>query len=185
MKGLGIMANDYAIWETFEERLGDGMIDNGRLIAFAYGVQRRPGWRKAAHAWLKDHPACCVCGVTTQVQVHHNFPWHLCVLLGRPDLELDNRNFETLCESPNYEHHLLIGHLGSWESYNPDFDVMLRIPGLLLPDLQGKTAEQIVALDSFQGAMRNRPKPWSAMTDDDKAKLRADMDRLMPKLEAA
>jgi hypothetical protein len=31
------------------------------------------------------------------VQVHHIFPFHDCVALGRPDLELDERNLITLC----------------------------------------------------------------------------------------
>ena len=149
------------------------MIDNGRLVALAYGLQRRPGWRKVARDWLKDHPACCVCGITTQVQVHHKFPWHLCILLERPDLELDERNFESVCEWPDREHHLLIGHLGNWESYNPDF-LKWSIRA------HGKTMDHLLGMVSFQLAMCNRPKPWGAMTDDDKVKLRADMDRLMP-----
>ena len=31
------------------------------------------------------------------VQVQHIFPFHYCVALGRPDLELDERNLITLC----------------------------------------------------------------------------------------
>jgi hypothetical protein len=30
--------------------------------------------------------------------VHHIFPFHYCIALGRPDLELDDRNLITLCE---------------------------------------------------------------------------------------
>ena len=149
------------------------MIDNGRLVAIAYGVERRPGWRKAAHDWLKDHGFCLVCGDKTKPQVHHQFPWHLCVLLGRPDLELDKRNFATLCEQPDMEHHLLIGHLGNWESYNPNLYSSVSA-------WRSKPATELLADKTFQLWMATRPKPWAAMTDDDKAKLRADMDRLMP-----
>jgi hypothetical protein len=55
--------------------------------------------------------------------VHHIFPVHYCRALGRPDLELDERNLVTLCESepgrPGFNHHLLVGHLGDFEAANP------------------------------------------------------------------
>jgi len=43
---------------------------------------------------------CCKPGTNTRagLQVHHIFPFHYCIALGRPDLELDDRNLITLCE---------------------------------------------------------------------------------------
>lgn len=41
------------------------------------------------------------------------------MLVGRPDLELDPRNLLTLCIRPDCEHHVLLGHLDDYESYNP------------------------------------------------------------------
>ena len=54
--------------------------------------------------------------------MHHIFPFHYCIALGRPDLELDDRNLITLCEDeagkPGQNHHLLVGHLDDFESSN-------------------------------------------------------------------
>ena len=47
------------------------------------------------------------------------FLFHYVVLVGRPDLELDPRNLLTLCIRPDCEHHVLLGYLGDYESYNP------------------------------------------------------------------
>lgn len=59
-------------------------------------------------------PTCAACGHTgLGVQVHHIKPFHL-----HPNLELDPDNLITLCEVKGREHHLLLGHLDNWESYN-------------------------------------------------------------------
>lgn len=68
-------------------------------------------------------PNCVCCGVYgPAVQVHHIYPFHYVVALGRPDLELDHRNLITLCETthdrPAENHHLLIGHLDDFKSSN-------------------------------------------------------------------
>ncbi|GCE16544.1 HNH endonuclease [Dictyobacter kobayashii] len=55
-----------------------------------------------------------VCGHRGKgLQVHHIKPFHL-----YPELELDPNNLITLCEIRGRTHHLLIGHLDDWESYN-------------------------------------------------------------------
>jgi hypothetical protein len=67
---------------------------------------------------------CCKPGTNPRagLQVHHIFPFHYCIALGRPDLELDDRNLITLCEDeagkPGQNHHLLVGHLDDFESSN-------------------------------------------------------------------
>ena len=59
-------------------------------------------------------PGCAACGYRGQgLQVHHIKPFHL-----HPTLELDPRNLITLCEVKGRDHHLLLGHLDEWESYN-------------------------------------------------------------------
>jgi len=56
------------------------------------------------------------------VQVHHIFPFHYCVALGRADLELDERNLITLCgkshSGSGENHHLWVGHLDNFQSSN-------------------------------------------------------------------
>jgi len=39
-------------------------------------------------------------------------------MCGRPDFELDPRNLLTPCVHHDCEHHVLIGHLDDYESYN-------------------------------------------------------------------
>jgi 5-methylcytosine-specific restriction endonuclease McrA len=65
-------------------------------------------------AHLLREPACVACGHRGKhLQVHHIKPFHL-----HPQLELDPNNLITLCQAPGREHHLLLGHLDAWESYN-------------------------------------------------------------------
>src|SRR4051812_2130881 len=100
-------------------------IDHGADAAAASGVSRSPKWAHVRAAHIEREPACVCCkpgetGFT--MQVHHVFPFHYCIALGRPDLELDDRNLITLCESskgvPGPNHHLLVGHLGAFASAN-------------------------------------------------------------------
>ena len=103
-------------------------VDPGEAIAREHGLQRSPEWPEVEKAHLAKEPRCVVCGKKARpgqaVQVHHVFAFHVCVLLGRPDLELDQRNLITLCQSergrPEEDHHLLVGHLDDFESMNLD-----------------------------------------------------------------
>lgn len=74
---------------------------------------RSPRWRKVRGLWIAEHPACEVCGDTTDVDVHHVQPYHL-----YPDAELDPENLLTLCN--RRWHHILFGHAGDWRAWNPD-----------------------------------------------------------------
>jgi 5-methylcytosine-specific restriction endonuclease McrA len=88
--------------------------DPGARIANEYGRARSPQWPRVAHEHLSHEPACVVCGHRGEgLQVHHIKPFHL-----YPELELDPHNLITLCEIKGRTHHLLIGHLDDWESYN-------------------------------------------------------------------
>lgn len=101
-------------------------VDHGHEEALrTIGRGRSPHWPAVEKAFRKVHPQCVCCLVksVTHVQIHHRFPFHYCVALGRPDLELDPRNLITLCEGPNKaspDHHLLIGHLADWKSSDLD-----------------------------------------------------------------
>jgi 5-methylcytosine-specific restriction enzyme A len=77
-------------------------------------------WPRVRALWLKDHSTCAACGGKNKLEVHHKKPFHV-----HPELELDNTNFITLCESDNngVNCHLLFGHLGNFESVNLDVEV--------------------------------------------------------------
>jgi len=89
------------------------------------GHGRSSHWPAVEKAFRKLHPqcVCCIVPSTKHVQIHHRFPFHYCVALGRPDLELDMRNLITLCEWPSHpspDHHLIVGHLDDFQSSNLD-----------------------------------------------------------------
>jgi len=75
----------------------------------SFGQPRSSGWSKLRDEWIKDYPQCAVCGTKNGCVPHHVEPFHV-----NPALELDRNNLITLCPP----HHLLIGHLMNWASYN-------------------------------------------------------------------
>lgn len=79
------------------------------------GTQRSSHWPVVRAAYLKDHPACALCGGTEKLEVHHIRPFHV-----HPEFELDPTNFITLCEANKFgiDCHLMVGHLGSFKSWN-------------------------------------------------------------------
>ncbi len=70
-------------------------------------------WSKVRKAFISVNSVCEVCGKKKGLEVHHKLPFHL-----YPELELDSGNLATLCR----KHHLTIGHLEYWKSYNPQLE---------------------------------------------------------------
>lgn len=98
---------------------------NGTVEAARHGIARSPHWPTVEHHHKIMEPLCRCCHKgepSVGIQVHHIFPFHYCIALGRPDLELDQRNLVSLCEHevgrPCDNHHLLIGHLRDFKSSN-------------------------------------------------------------------
>lgn len=139
------------------------------------GVPRSGHWSAVAHAHLNKQPECLVCrkGRTKELNVHHKFPFHFVVDVGRPDLELDERNLYTMCVEHDEEHHLLIGHLGCFTSYNPWLENHMSM-------FRGLLASQIKSTHEWNRAVRNRPKPLGQMTPTEKVKLKGMLDDLFP-----
>ncbi|MGZ3772989.1 MAG: HNH endonuclease [Pseudobdellovibrionaceae bacterium] len=78
------------------------------------GWRRSPKWKAIRNAFLKGK-VCAVCGRKTKLEAHHIKPFHLF-----PRNELLISNLIALCENKNngINCHLLVGHLGSFLSYN-------------------------------------------------------------------
>jgi 5-methylcytosine-specific restriction protein A len=79
------------------------------------GSKRSGKWPEVRRAFLLKSPKCAVCGGDKNIQVHHKMPFHL-----HPELELSELNLITLCEKPGTDCHLMVGHLHSFKSYNPN-----------------------------------------------------------------
>lgn len=94
---------------------GQAPMDHGLHIAQLHGHgARSPHWSAVEREHRKREPLCVACGYSgKELQVHHIWPFHL-----HPELELDPSNLLTLCERPGWNHHLLLGHLDEWQSYN-------------------------------------------------------------------
>ena len=71
--------------------------------------KRNDDWPKVRRLHLKLHPSCEVCGATKRLAAHHIAPYQW-----NPELEMDPDNLITLCPA----HHLFVGHLMQWASYN-------------------------------------------------------------------
>jgi hypothetical protein len=151
--------------------------DPDARVAAKYGITRSTKWPDVERAHLAKQPHCVACRAPSRsLQVHHIFPLHYCIAVGRRDLELDERNLITLCESENGEasddHHLLVGHFGDFESANLDVvrDAQHTFHGLSakelranaewkkrastrLPHLDAMNSEQLRALRAFVEAL--------------------------------
>ncbi len=120
--------------------------DHGAHIARRHGHDRSPHWARVAKEHLLREPHCVACGYKGgKLQVHHIKPFHL-----HPQLELDPHNLITLCEARGREHHLLLGHLGEWGSYNEHIREDVK-------HFYRKTAAQIRADLHWQKKMTQRP----------------------------
>ena len=149
-----------------------GKKDHGGAVAKQHQVKRSPHWGTVCKNHLEMQPAC-ICGCTVELQVHHIIPFHLVILLGRPDLELDHRNLVTVCACPKHEHHLLFGHLDDYASYNKDVrDIIMRYCD--------KSPAEVKADEFYRTLHANRPKPWDKMSDHEKATLKKLTHHLHP-----
>jgi hypothetical protein len=159
------------------------MSTSGTDVAEEHGIRRSPHWPTVEKHFKQQNPFCLACGKDktldeSDIQVHHRIPFHFCILLGRPDLELDPRNLVGLCETetgrqlPN--HHLLLGHLDDFKSYNVSVLVDAE------KNYFGMSALQIKASPMWQNTARQKPHAWALMTDDEKKALRKLMDEWYP-----
>lgn len=157
--------------------------DHGSIVAALHGVQRSHHWSSVEKAFVHDHPDCAGCHPNEPadhigLQVHHKYiSFHIAVLLGRPDLELDPRNLvvfgETEHNKPAPDHHLLLGHLKNFRrDCNPWVDEDIE-------RFRGKSTAEIEADPVFLQHCEEAPPPWDEWT----LKMKQDKyDQLMAKL---
>jgi len=159
------------------------MGQHGTDVAEHHGIRRSPHWPATERYFKEQNPFCVACGKDrkmdeSNIQIHHRIPFHFCILLGRPDLELDPDNLVGLCETetglalPN--HHLLLGHLDDFKSYNVDVEDDAEKKFFGMSSLQIKSNPDWIA------KARNKPHAWALMTDDEKKALRKLMDTWYP-----
>lgn len=163
------------------------MSQHGTDEAARHGIARSSEWPRVEKEHLARQPHCEACApgsnIGAAVQVHHQFPFHYCIALGRPDLELDDRNLITLCETeagkPGENHHLLIGHLDDFKS--ADLSVLLDAT----QTFHGMAGEAIKADHRWLAEKAAKLKPLDQMTDEDKANFTAAMNARFPLLSSS
>lgn len=153
--------------------LGHQLTDHGAEAAAVHGLQRSDKWPEARAAHLVLEPTCMACGSAVDLQCHHVIPFHFCILLGRPELELNQGNLITLCEAPGYDHHLLLGHLDEFASANLEAQPSAQT-------WRGKSEADIKADAAWEALKAGRLPLWANMTDANKADLLALMNTRFP-----
>ena len=144
------------------------------------GLKRSNKWSKIQKEHLQMEPKCAACGKDSNevtLQVHHKFPFHYCIALGRPDLELDHRNLITLCETSkdknSENHHLLLGHLDNFKSSNLNVEEDCKT-------YYNLTSEQIQENKTWEIEEKNRLKLLTEMSEEEKEDFKNLMNKKYP-----
>ena len=136
-------------------------------------------WKNVSETHLKTHPFCLACGcrlLAGQLIVHHKYPYQLCNAVGRADLVYDDRNLITLCDGiGSEEHHLLLGHLGDWSSYNPE-----AITDATTTFFQKKSA-YIRSNELWLSKRNNKPSSLEEMNETEMNTLKIKLDLVYPR----
>jgi hypothetical protein len=143
------------------------------IILAKLKIERSPKWPVVEKAFLAKNPKCVVCGEGQQLNVHHMFPFHYVVLCGRPDLELDPRNLMTLCTREDEQHHVLLGHLDDYESYNPEVRGFVQT-------YKGQSNQQIRNNAAWEKAQGGKPKHLDQMSQQEKDDFKTMLDGNLP-----
>ena len=120
------------------------------------GKARSAEWPKVRNAYLKEHPACELCGSTHKLNIHHRKPFHL-----HPELELDPKNFITLCEGKEFgiNDHCNIGHGDNFKFENIEIDSDVKKAKEIIKNNGGKPSKECTKdLSDFAGIVKARVK---------------------------
>jgi hypothetical protein len=136
------------------QQASDPIQDPGAAVAANYQFQRSEAWSRVSEAFVKQLEEkgikqCAVSGCTTGdiLEIHHKLPFHLCFQFGRRDLEFDPANLMPLCKT----HHLFVGHLDDWSSFNEGVVNDVVTWASLM------TQDQFEQNDSWKSSMQARP----------------------------
>lgn len=153
-----------------------------RDLAQPGGLERSNKWPALARRITKLVNACACCGKsygpkTAGLNVHHLYAFHDCVLAGRPDLELDERNLIVLCQNesgvPTEQCHITAGHLADFQSFNPTLKADLK-------KWKGKSMAEVKATAEWKEKSKKRPKTYSKMTPAQQTAFRKMLDKKLP-----
>jgi hypothetical protein len=121
------IAPAFGIRELIDRFIGETLQLSGNPTATAANTPRNPKFESAAKLYLKGKK-CMICGGTLRLMAHHKYPFHLF-----PELEMDETHWRPLCEGDHRLNcHLLVGHGGNFEGFNPLVDEFAGLIQFLL-----------------------------------------------------
>lgn len=87
------------------------------ILAGNHQPWRSGSWRRLRFIFLRDHRTCAACGRRSGIIAHHVVPFTV-----DPSRFLDSSNLLPLCDQRfgGGTCHLVIGHCGSFNNWNPD-----------------------------------------------------------------
>lgn len=97
----------------------------------ALNVRNSYSYRKALKNHLEKNPFCAYCGRNKKLDVHHKIPVSIA-----PELADNENNLITLCRKPSC--HLIVGHMGSWKTYNKNVEETCNIVNINHEDNKAK-----------------------------------------------
>ena len=89
-----------------------------REVEIELGVKRDSGWNRLRKEYVKANPKSEISGSTKDLEVHHKRPVWLF-----PEDEMKWENLMTV----THNEHILLCHLGSYKSYNPNIEEDAKI----------------------------------------------------------
>lgn len=137
-------------------------------------VLRSPHWEALRKEVITERGSKCeISGATTDLEAHHIIPFHFCVILGRPELELEKKNLIILSRGP-VDIHLLLGHFDNFGSYNINITDIKKWQDFI------KSCKDIATDAAYLKLKASRPKLWDDMATRDRTNLRKLMDKMFP-----
>lgn len=125
--GPSIIVPGFDVRELIDRFIGETLKLGGKPNATAANTPRNSKFEGEAKKWLVGKK-CMICGGTLKLMAHHKYPFHLF-----PDLEMDENYWRPLCEGDHRLNcHLLVGHGGNFEGFNPLVDEFAGLIQFLL-----------------------------------------------------
>lgn len=153
--------------------------DSGAVVAAYAGHARSPHFETVERELRKvSGGACVLTGSTIGTQLHHCYvPFEVARVFGRWELEFSPRNLMFISQVRGNEKHLIIGHLGNFQSFNFNFSADIHY-------FKGMSDEDILNDESYKRAVKARPNSLHNLNDDEKESLKNRIDSILPLLQS-
>ncbi len=153
--------------------------DSGAVVAAYAGHARSPHFETVERDLrAQTGGVCVISGATIGTQLHHCYvPFEVARCFGRWELEFSPRNLKFLAQVRGNEKHLIVGHLGDFQSFNFNLSADIHY-------FQGMLDDDIRNDESYKRAVKARPKALHNLSDIEKESLKKRIDDILPFLQS-